>query len=61
MNENAFSGTELGIALTEQELEDVVGGDGYLARKLGYVIGLFAAMVVQTATSPEMQPYCFGA
>ena len=61
MNDHAFGGADLGTALTEQEMVEVTGGDGYIARKIGFVIGLFCAMVAATATDPEMQKYCFGA
>lgn len=61
MNEHAFGATDTGAALTEQEMAGVTGGDGAILYGIGYAIGLFAAMIVQTATNPEMQQYCFGA
>ena len=61
MNEHALGAADLGTVLTEQEMGEVTGGDGTIAHAIGYAIGLFGAMVVQTATSPEMQQYCFGA
>jgi lactobin A/cerein 7B family class IIb bacteriocin len=61
MNEHAFRAADIGVALTDQEMGNVEGGDGTIAHAIGYCIGFFAAMVVQTAICPEMQQYCFGA
>lgn len=61
MNDSAFGAPDIGTALTEQEMTELVGGDGYFARALGYGIGFMAALIVNTALNPEMQQYCFGA
>lgn len=53
--------TDFVSVLTEQEMAELVGGDGYFAHALGYGLGLFCAMIVETSQSAEMQQYCFGA
>jgi hypothetical protein len=59
MNQQASDAGYFGTALTEREMVEVTGGS--IAYAIGYCIGLFAAMVEQTATSLAMQQYSFGA
>jgi hypothetical protein len=66
MNQNIIGVPEFsGVALTEQELAEMVGGDGTLARWIGYASGYAAGfawrMIVLGATEPSLQGYCFGA
>jgi hypothetical protein len=66
MNQNIIGASEFsGEALTEQELAEMMGGDGTLARWIGYGVGYAAGaawrMIVLGATEPSLQGYCFGA
>jgi hypothetical protein len=60
MSDHAFA-DDFGTALDESEMAEVVGGTSSILYAIGFFAGAVFAMVVQTATSSEMQPYCFGA
>lgn len=61
MNEMTFNDATLGRDLTEAEMAAVTGGDSPVLYTIGYLLGVGGAMIVQTATDPNMQQYCFGA
>ena len=54
-----------GAALTDEEMDGVVGGDGEFARMVGYAVGFLAGwparIIVLGATNPDLQAYEFGA
>jgi hypothetical protein len=60
MNQSALGGAELGAVMTEEEMGEILGGSkiGYW---IGYGVGFLAGIIVNAATNPDMQPYCFGA
>lgn len=61
MSENAITDAAVGSDLTATEMSQVVGGSSPVLYGIGYLVGMAAAMIVQTATATDMQPYCFGA
>jgi hypothetical protein len=49
MNEHAFGAADGVVALTDQEMAELVGGNGYVAYAIGYAIGFLAGLIVNTA------------
>ena len=60
MDQHIEGVAEFGAALTDEEMDGVVGGSriGYW---IGFGVGFVAGIIVNGATNPDLQPYCFGA